>query len=181
MTLATCVTLLRILAIPFLIMAFYWPAETANFWAAMIFGIAALTDWLDGYLARRMNQVSSLGKFLDPVADKLMVAVALILLLQQHPTVLFAIAVAIVISREITISALRERMAEIGLSDAVAVSWLGKWKTTFQMVAIFLLIWDGGDFAGISMYDAGLILFYLAVVLTIVSMVSYLFKAIPKL
>ncbi|RMH12822.1 MAG: CDP-diacylglycerol--glycerol-3-phosphate 3-phosphatidyltransferase [Gammaproteobacteria bacterium] len=182
MTVATMVTLVRIIAIPFLVLVFYWPSEQARFWAAGLFGLASLTDWLDGYLARRMKQVSSMGKFLDPVADKLMVATALVLLLQQHPTALFAVAVAIVIGREITVSALRERMAELGIGETVAVSWLGKWKTTFQMLSIFFLLWNREEpIGGLSMYDAGLFMFYLAVLLTIVSMVHYLVRALPRL
>ena len=146
----------------------------------MIFILAAVTDWLDGYLARRMQLVSALGAFLDPVADKLMVATALVLLLQADPKILMALAVAVIIGREIAISALREWMAEIGSRTKVAVSEIGKFKTATQMVAIILLIYRD-DLWGIPVHTVGLVLLYLAVVLTLWSMTLYVRAAWPSL
>ncbi len=116
------------------------PVQHAEIFAAIIFASAAATDWLDGYLARRLNQSSKLGAFLDPVADKLMVAVVLVMLLQARPEIWLALPVAVIIGREITVSALREWMAEIGSRGKVAVSWLGKVKTALQMIALVLMI-----------------------------------------
>ncbi len=126
-------TLLRIVLIPVLVVVFYLPGPWSYQISALIFGVAAITDWLDGYLARRLQQTSPFGAFLDPVADKLMVAVALVLLVQDNPSELFAVPAAVIIGREIVISALREWMAEIGARTRVAVSIVGKVKTTLQM------------------------------------------------
>jgi CDP-diacylglycerol--glycerol-3-phosphate 3-phosphatidyltransferase len=159
--------LLRIILIPVLVVVFYLRGEWSYQISAAIFGIAALTDLLDGYLARRLNQSSLFGAFLDPVADKLMVAVALVLLVQDNPSLWFAVPAAVIIGREIAISALREWMAEIG-------------KTTIQMVAILLLLYKVplGDFAT---HTAGLVLLYIAAALTLWSMVVYLHAAWPLL
>lgn len=173
-------TLLRIVLIPVFVLVFYAPYAWSNLISAAIFGLAALTDWLDGYLARRLKQSSVFGAFLDPVADKLMVAIALVVLVQQNPTVLFTIPAAIIVGREIVISALREWMSEIGARTRVAVSVIGKIKTAAQMLAILLLIYDLplGTF---PTHDIGLVLIYVAATLTLWSMVVYLRAAWPIL
>lgn len=173
-------TLLRIVLIPVFILLFYMPSPWANEAATVVFVLAAITDWLDGYLARRMALVSPLGAFLDPVADKLMVTTALVLLVQADPRVWIAVAAAVIIGREITISALREWMAELGRRTKVAVSRTGKFKTVTQMTAIALLIWRDETF-GLPIYAIGLGLLLLAVVLTLWSMTSYLRAAWPSL
>lgn len=173
-------TVLRIVLIPVFVLVFYLPFEWNNLVACIIFVLAAVTDILDGYLARKLNQTSSLGAFLDPVADKLMVAAALVLLVQQNPNVYLAIAAAVIIGREITVSALREWMAEIGARSKVAVSILGKIKTIAQMVALGFLIFENSVF-GLPVYQIGLVLLYIAAFLTIISMFQYLLAAWPKL
>jgi CDP-diacylglycerol--glycerol-3-phosphate 3-phosphatidyltransferase len=127
-------TLLRIALIPVLVVVFYLPFNGHLLVAAGIFTIAAITDWVDGYLARRLGQMTAFGAFLDPVADKLMVAVALVLLVERHNDLLFTLAACVIISREMVVSALREWMAELGKRTSVAVSMIGKVKTTFQMI-----------------------------------------------
>ncbi len=173
-------TLLRILLIPVFVGIFYWPTSWASLGSAVVFSVAALTDLLDGYLARRWGQTSALGAFLDPVADKLMVAVALVLLVQTDPTPTLALAAAVIIGREITVSALREWMAEIGSRARVAVSLVGKFKTTVQMLAIIFLILRE-PVAGVPIYSLGIVLLYLAAALTLWSMVIYLRAAWPSL
>ncbi|MBK1644966.1 CDP-diacylglycerol--glycerol-3-phosphate 3-phosphatidyltransferase [Thiocapsa imhoffii] len=173
-------TMLRILLIPVFVVVFYLDSPWASYVAAAVFGLAALTDWLDGYLARLWEQTSPLGAFLDPVADKLMVAVALVLLLQVDPRTLLALPAIVIIGREITVSALREWMAEIGARAKVAVSKTGKIKTTAQMVSIILLILRDTLF-GPWVYDLGLFLLYVAAVLTLWSMILYLRAAWPSL
>ena len=145
-----------------------------------MFGLAAITDWLDGYLARRWKQVSAFGAFLDPVADKLMVAVALVLLVESDPTPVLALPAAVIIGREITISALREWMAELGARATVAVSFVGKFKTAAQMIAIFSLIYHH-DLAGLPVRKVGYVLLYIAAALTLWSMLVYLRAAWPVL
>ncbi len=141
-----------------------------------VFILAAVTDWLDGYLARRMNITSAFGRFLDPVADKLMVAAALVILVQWHPNIVMATCATVIISREIAVSALREWMAELGERTSVAVSYVGKLKTTFQMVAITVLLlnWQ-------SLETVGYLLMVVAVILTLWSMFIYLKAAWPYL
>lgn len=173
-------TLLRILLIPVFVLVFYLPFKGNNVAAFVIFAIAALTDALDGYLARKLNQTSSLGAFLDPVADKLMVAVVLVLLVQQNPVIYLTLPAAIIIGREITVSALREWMAEIGDSSKVAVSVWGKVKTIAQMVALGFLIFEESIF-NLPIYEIGLVLLYMAAFLTLISMFQYLLAAWPKL
>jgi CDP-diacylglycerol---glycerol-3-phosphate 3-phosphatidyltransferase len=173
-------TLLRILLIPVFVLVFYLPFEWNNLVACIIFILAAVTDILDGYLARRLNQTSSLGAFLDPVADKLMVAVVLVLLVQQNPDIYLTLAAAVIIGREITVSALREWMAEIGARSKVAVSVLGKVKTIAQMVALGFLIFEK-SVLGLPVYTIGLVLLYIAALLTLISMFQYLLAAWPKL
>ena len=172
-------TWLRILFIPLMAGVFYLPdgwvtAREANQLAAAFFGIAALTDWFDGYLARALGQTSAFGAFLDPVADKLMVAAALIVLIDIDRVA--PLIGLIIIGREITISALREWMAKAGKSASVAVSFVGKLKTTAQMIAIVLLLyWD--SFAGLPVALSGEILLWIAALLTLISMAYYLAMA----
>lgn len=173
-------TLLRIVIIPVFVGLFFLPAGWSNLVCTLLFAIASLTDWLDGYLARRWGQTSAFGAFLDPVADKLIVATALVLLVQAIPTPLMAIAATIIIGREIAISALREWMAQIGSHKAVAVSMLGKFKTTAQMVALLLLLYRQ-PIAGIPVLELGLALLSVAALLTLWSMVHYLVAAWPVL
>ncbi len=173
-------TLGRIALIPVFVLVYYLPVSWAAPAATGVFVAAALTDWLDGYLARRMHLTSPLGAFLDPVADKLMVATALVVVLQANPRLWLALPVMVIIGREITISALREWMAEIGERAQVAVSELGKFKTAAQMLAITLLIYRD-DLWGLPVYMIGEVLLYIAVVLTLWSMVIYLRAAWPRL
>ena len=174
----TLLTYLRIALIPVFVLAFYLPVSWANVAATVVFGLAAITDWLDGYLARKLEQTSRFGAFLDPVADKLMVAAALVLIVQSDPSIWMAIAAVVIIGREITISALREWMAEIGQRAKVAVSNLGKYKTTAQMIALFMLIYNEPLF-GLPLHAIGMVFLYIAVILTLWSMVSYLRAAWP--
>ena len=173
-------TLLRIALIPVFVVIFYLPVPWARPLCAVVFTLAGFTDWLDGYLARRWEQTSALGAFLDPVADKLMVAIALVLLVQADPRMLLALPAAVIIGREITVSALREWMAEIGARAKVAVSMAGKLKTTAQMIAIVLLIL-GGPVLDLPIVTLGLVLLYVAALLTLWSMLLYLRAAWPSL
>ncbi len=176
-------TWFRILMIPVFVAVFYVSDETLSLHhkhllSTFIFWLAAITDWLDGYLARKLNQGSAFGAFLDPVADKLMVAAALIVLVRLD---LVGIIIAfIIIGREITISALREWMAQLGDSKSVAVSMLGKFKTAFQMIAILFLLYQEPLF-GIETLWWGTLLIYLAAALTLWSMVYYLMLAMPQI
>ncbi len=172
-------TWLRILLIPVFVLFYYLPddwmeSRSVNLAAATIFGLAAMTDWLDGYLARKLNQMSAFGAFLDPVADKLMVAAALILLLQLGRV--DAIVALIIIGREIAISALREWMAGAGRGKNVAVSFIGKLKTASQMIAILLLLYYE-PIAGLDTQLIGTWLIYLAALMTVVSMIYYIVHA----
>jgi len=173
-------TLIRIILIPILIIAFYIPVSWNNIITTCIFGLAAATDWLDGYLARRWQQTTAFGAFLDPVADKLIVAVALVLLVQAHPTPWMALPAAIIIGREITISALREWMAELGKRANVAVSQIGKIKTTAQMLALMMLLFHDPVFS-LPIFTIGYVLLYIAAILTLWSMLIYLKAALPIL
>ncbi|MHA3049329.1 MULTISPECIES: CDP-diacylglycerol--glycerol-3-phosphate 3-phosphatidyltransferase [unclassified Acinetobacter] len=179
-------TIARIVLIPVFLLVAYWPPAigveghtgslSRHVLLTSIFVLAAITDWFDGYLARALNQTSAFGRFLDPVADKLMVAAALVVLVQWKPTIIMAFAGIVIISREITVSALREWMAELGARTSVAVSTVGKYKTAFQMIAIsvFLLNWQPLD-------TFAYILLYTAVILTLWSMFIYLKAAWPYL
>lgn len=178
--LPTYLTLLRIALIPLLAVVFYLPWEYSNVASAAIFLMAALTDWLDGYLARKMNLETAFGAFLDPVADKLMVAFVLVLIVQAEASATLAIAAAVIIGREITIASLREWMAEIGQRCAVKVSVLGKWKTTAQMLAITLLLYKQ-NLLGLPINLMGYCLLYLATILTLWSMAYYLLAAFSTL
>ena len=176
LTIPTWLTLLRILLIPVLVMVFYLPYKWTNFASAAVFILAAVTDWLDGWIARRYHQYSAFGAFLDPVADKLMVAVALLVLVQLDRV--DAIIAGIIIGREITISALREWMAQIGATRSVAVSSIGKIKTAAQMTAIPMLLFHDSLF-GIDIHFWGEYLLWIAGVLTVWSMFYYLRRAWP--
>ncbi len=175
-------TLLRILLIPVFVLFFYLPVEWSKSAAALVFAVAAFTDWLDGYLARRLGEVSNFGAFLDPVADKLIVTTALVLLVGENPSeyadIWLTLPAAVIIGREITISALREWMAELGAHATVAVNWVGKVKTSAQLLALLLLIYQQ-PFAGVSSIGPGVVLLYIAAALTLWSMVIYLRAAWP--
>jgi CDP-diacylglycerol--glycerol-3-phosphate 3-phosphatidyltransferase len=140
-TVPNLLTLLRIVLIPVLVLVFYLPFKWTNFAAAFVFALAAVTDWLDGWIARRFDQYSAFGAFLDPVADKLMVATALFLIVQAHPTPWMALWAAVIVGREIAVSALREWMAELGQRARVSVATIGKIKTVVQMVALICLLY----------------------------------------
>ena len=178
MNVPNTLTAFRIVLVPILVVVFYLPYSWTPMACAAIFALAALTDWADGFLARRLSQVSTFGAFLDPVADKLMVAVALVLLLHRDPQLWLAIPAAIIISREIVVSALRELMAELGQRATVAVATLGKVKTVSQMTALLLMLYRH-DMGSIPVYLTGSVLLYVATVLTIWSMVIYLRVAWP--
>ncbi len=180
MNVPNTLTLLRIVLIPVFVVTFFLPWSWANVLTAAVFGIAALTDWLDGYLARLLGQTSPFGAFLDPVADKLMVAVVLVLLVEAHPSPWLAIPAAVIIGREIAISALREFMAEIGQRATVAVATIGKIKTTVQMIALVMLLLEQ-PILGLPTYEIGFTLLYVAVALTLWSMAVYLRAAWPRL
>jgi CDP-diacylglycerol--glycerol-3-phosphate 3-phosphatidyltransferase len=181
MTLPTLLTWARIVAIPLIVGVFYLPldAPTRNLIATVMFIVFALTDWLDGWLARKLNQMSAFGAFLDPVADKFLVCASLLILVQLDRV--NALVALVIIGREIAISALREWMAQIGASRSVAVHMLGKVKTVVQMVAIPFLLYDGALFRVIDTNLWGTGLIYIAAVLTIWSMVYYLRKALPEI
>ncbi len=184
MTIPTLMTWTRIFAIPLIVGVFYLPDAYAtlaerNLIATIMFAVFAATDWLDGYLARKLNQTSSFGAFLDPVADKFLVcACVLVLVHLQRADVFVAL---IIIGREIAISALREWMAQIGASKSVAVHMIGKLKTVAQMVAIPFLLFDGMLFGLINTHQWGVWLIWVAAILTIWSMVYYLQKALPEI
>ena len=171
--------------IPIFVVVFYLPFNWANVAACIVFTLAAVTDILDGYLARKLKQISKLGAFLDPVADKLMVAVVLVCLVDRDAhdlgwSLLLTLPAAVIIGREITVSALREWMAELGARSKVAVSVYGKIKTIAQMVALGILVFQQPLF-GIPIYGLGMVLLYVAALLTLVSMFQYLSSAWPKL
>jgi len=188
-TIPNQITLFRIILIPIFLIIFYLPLSWSHFGAFAVFWLAAVSDILDGYLARKLNQSSAFGAFIDPVADKLMVVVALVMIAQDYSSWLVSIAAIIMIAREVFISALREFMSSIGKRDIIAVSNMGKYKTAAQMLGIMGLIWQPS-------YDIPLILFYLphevinylsygfyavATVLTVTTWVSYFKAAWPEL
>lgn len=180
LNIATMLTWIRIAAIPLVVAVFYLPFPWAHPAAAMIFTLAAITDWLDGYIARRMNQTSAFGAFLDPVADKLMVTTVLVIIVQYDPRIIICVTAAIIIGRELTVSALREWMSEIGRRHHVAVSGFGKLKTILQMVGLGAMLWSR-DVAGVPVYELGTALLILAAGLTLWSMSLYLRAAWPHL
>ncbi|MBK8286328.1 MAG: CDP-diacylglycerol--glycerol-3-phosphate 3-phosphatidyltransferase [Ahniella sp.] len=179
-TLPTILTLFRIALIPVIVVTFYLPFKGANIVAATVFALGALTDWLDGWIARKYNMTSALGAFLDPVADKLAVTITLFLLVQADPSILMAVVCSIIVGREITISALREWMAEIGERKRVRVAMLGKIKTIVQMVAIIVLLARLPQ-SGLPLYEFGQGLLIVAAVLTIWSGAAYVRAAWPIL
>lgn len=180
LNLPNVLTLIRLALIPVFIILFYWPTDLSNLYAAIVFIIAALTDLLDGYLARKLKLTTKFGAFLDPVADKIIVCTALVLIVEHyslytddlypHLGKFITIPAMIIVAREITVSALREWMAELGKRANVAVSWIGKWKTTIQLTAIAGLIWRHDE--GMIYASVGLLM--VATVLTIWSMIMYL-------
>jgi len=172
-------TFARIVLLPVILIIFYLPYSWARPLSCAIFLMAAITDWLDGYLARKWEIESAFGAFLDPVADKLMVACVLILLVEDASTWLLTVPAIVIIGREITISALREWMASVGSRAKVAVSYLGKIKTTAQITALAMLLFQD-DLLGLPIYNIGMVCLYLAAVLTIWSMVDYLVAAFSK-
>jgi CDP-diacylglycerol--glycerol-3-phosphate 3-phosphatidyltransferase/cardiolipin synthase len=178
------ITLVRICTIPFIVGIFYFPPDLISFpaqniIATSIFIFAAVTDWLDGYLARKLNQMSAFGAFLDPVADKLFIIGALVVLLWLEPPRVDPLVALIIIGREIAVSALREWMAKVGQAKSVAVAFIGKLKTVSQMVAIPLLLYDDWLFDAVDCRWWGTILINVAAVLTVASMLYYLRKALP--
>ena len=190
LTIPTWLTLLRIVMIPVLVVVFYLPYQWSNFASAAIFALAAVTDWLDGWVARRYHLGSAFGAFLDPVADKLMVAVALFLIVQGHPTPWMAVWAGVIVGREIAVSALREWMAEIGQRAKVRVAMIGKIKTTAQMVALLCLLYSvrpNGQVTG-QVEGLGNLIFHvgdwtlaIAALLTLWSGFQYLHAAWPSL
>jgi CDP-diacylglycerol--glycerol-3-phosphate 3-phosphatidyltransferase len=190
-TVPNILTWIRIAAIPLIVVLFYAPFHWADPAAGLLFAAAGITDSLDGYLARRLNQTSRLGAFLDPVADKLIVAVALVLLLSKDITpvfnlsaertrVLLALTAIVIIGREIAISALREWMAELGQRGKVAVSAIGKYKTILQIIGLSMMLYRWPLF-GLPIFAIGAVLTVAAAALTLISMISYLRAAWPEL
>lgn len=178
LNLANWLTLFRIAAIPIVVICFYSPLEHARPIAAILFGLAAITDMLDGWVARRFGQTSKFGEFLDPVADKLMVAIVLVMLVQADPDWYVDIIAMVIIGREITISALREWMAIIGERANVKVTMAGKVKTVLQMFGIGFMVYEN-EFLGVDIYSVGFILLLAAAAMTIWSMLVYLRAAWP--
>lgn len=178
--LANSLTLIRIAAIPIVVYCFYSVMDFSRPIAGIVFGLAAVTDLLDGYAARKLGQTSKFGEFLDPVADKLMVAVVLVLLVQGDPRMTVALIAVIIIGREITVSALREWMASIGARATVAVKWSGKVKTVLQMFGIGFMVYER-NILGIDIYNFGFVLLLIAAGLTLWSMMVYLRAAWPAI
>ncbi len=180
LNLPNILTLIRLGLIPVFVALFYYPTPLSNFYAAIVFVIAALTDLLDGFLARKLHLETKFGAFLDPVADKIIVCVALVLIVEYysvhvndyfpHINLFVSLPAMIIVAREITVSALREWMAELGKRSSVAVSWVGKWKTTIQLISLALLIWRYND----PIIYAALGMLFIATILTIWSMIMYL-------
>jgi CDP-diacylglycerol--glycerol-3-phosphate 3-phosphatidyltransferase len=188
--LPNALTWFRIIAIPLVVIVFYLPVTWARPAAGLLFALAGITDWLDGYLARRLGQTSSFGAFLDPVADKLMVVVALVLIVSHEPSelhfikfnphLLITLTAAVIVGREITISALREWMAEMGARGKVAVSSMGKLKTIFQMTGLSMMLFRS-DVWFIPAFELGVYCLVAAAALTLWSMIVYLRAAWPEL
>ncbi len=173
LTIPNILTFSRLALIPIFVLVFFVPHPQASLVAAILFCIAAITDWFDGFLARKLNQTSRFGAFLDPVADKLLVASALMLIAVRFDHVLITIPALIIVCREIAISALREWMAEVGDRANVQVGFLGKLKTVFQFIAVLILVWQPPNWQLPTIW-AGVAFMYMAVVLTIWSMCSYM-------
>lgn len=180
LNLPNTLTWIRISLITLIVLVFYLPYAWSGPVAAIIFSLAGITDWLDGYFARRLNQASAFGAFLDPVADKLMVSTALVLLVSKHPGYVVALPAAIIIGREIAVSALREWMSELGGRKHVSVSGIGKYKTTAQITALIMMLW-GHKLWFIPMFEIGYGFLLAAAALTLWSMFKYLAAAWPHL
>ncbi|MDO6708671.1 CDP-diacylglycerol--glycerol-3-phosphate 3-phosphatidyltransferase [Photobacterium sp. 1_MG-2023] len=170
LTIPNILSFVRLVLIPFFVITFYLPYAWSPFATALIFTIAGITDWFDGYLARKLNQASRFGAFIDPVADKVMVAAALVLVTEHYHSVWVTIPAMTMIGREIIISALREWMAELGKRSSIAVSWVGKVKTASQMFALVMLLWHPNEL----LETIGFISLYIATILTYWSMYLYL-------
>ncbi|HQQ62506.1 MAG TPA: CDP-diacylglycerol--glycerol-3-phosphate 3-phosphatidyltransferase [Pseudomonadales bacterium] len=179
MNLPNLLSLVRILLIPLFVLIFYLPFHGMHLLCAIVFGLAGITDWLDGYLARKWNQTTRFGAFIDPVADKLMVVVALVLLVERYHNVWFTLPAAVIIGREIVVSALREWMAELGKRASVAVSYIGKIKTTAQILSLLVLLGSAASWH--FLIAVGVVSLYIAAVLTLWSMMAYLKAAWPDL
>jgi len=171
MSIPNIITSLRVILIPVIVIVYYLPFAWSNLVAASIFVIAALSDWLDGYLARKWDQHTAFGAFFDPVADKLIVAITLVMLVDEYANIWLTLPAMVIIGREVVISALREWMAELGKRTSVAVSYVGKLKTTLQMIAIIILL---VDVPGTTTAQLGLVCMFFAAVLTLWSMFIYL-------
>ncbi len=180
MNIALYLTLLRIMLIPVFVFFFYFPLDFGREIAAIIFAFASITDWLDGFLARRLGMHTDLGAFLDPVADKLLVVFALVLVAVDVNQLLVTIPICIILCRELLIASLRQWMAEIGKSAGLKVSFVAKVKTTIQMIAILMLLYFPSTLANWG-YVAALIAMYFAVILTLWSMMKYMKVALPDL
>jgi CDP-diacylglycerol--glycerol-3-phosphate 3-phosphatidyltransferase len=184
--LPNALTWFRVVAIPLIVIVFYapelfaWPESWARPAAGLLFALAGISDFFDGYLARRLGLTSNFGAFLDPVADKLIVSTALVLLVQADPQITLSLVAAVIIGREITVSALREWMSQIGARAHVAVNFFGKWKTTFQIVGIALMLYRA-RMLGFGAYLVGEVLLYVAAALTLWSMIEYLRAAWPAI
>ncbi|MGH8111341.1 MAG: CDP-diacylglycerol--glycerol-3-phosphate 3-phosphatidyltransferase [Rhodanobacteraceae bacterium] len=189
--LPTWLTLFRVMLLPVMVIVFYShdaiaaiPLRSANIAAVAVFALASVTDWLDGWVARRWHMESAFGAFLDPVADKLMIAVTLFVLVQSHPTALLAVTSAVIVGREIAVSALREWMAFVGERARVKVQWIGKLKTVMQIIAILILLWErdkNATSAFLRVWYAGEVLLVVAAILTIWSGLAYMRAAWPVL
>lgn len=177
---ANIATYARVLLVPVIVLVYYSGLPNSELLAAALFTLASITDWLDGYLARRLNQTSAFGAFLDPVADKLLVVMALVLLTANYPSPWFVVPTAILIGREVFVSALREWMANCNLRDVVAVGYIGKVKTTVQMIAITILLAYTPQWP-VFLLQTGYVLIYLSAALSLWSMAQYLGKALPVL
>lgn len=180
MNIANLVTVSRVLMIPLVILLHYSGLPHSNLLAGGLFAFASITDWLDGYLARRLNQTSAFGAFLDPVADKLLVVAALVLLVANYTGVWFVLPVAIIIAREIFVSALREWMANCNQRDLVKVGYIGKVKTTVQMIGITILVSIDAQ-SPVIFLQLGYVLIYASAVFSLWSMITYLRAALPIL
>ena len=180
LTIPNLLTSFRIAAIPLVVLIYYLPADWAGQAAAVLFGLAAVTDWFDGFLARKLDQTSRFGEFLDPIADKLLVSTSLIVLLHNDPTFYLALFAAIIIGREIAVSALREWMSQLGSGAAVKVTYFAKWKTALQMFGIGFMLYQTPSF-DIPVYLLGQVLLALAAALTLWSMVEYVRASWPTI
>lgn len=177
-TIPNALTIFRILAIPLIVLVFFLPVSWARPASGWLFALASVTDWLDGYLARRLDQTSKFGAFLDPVADKLIVSTSLVLLVQADPGIVPSMIAVIIIGREIAVSALREWMSELGARGQITVTFFGKWKTTLQMIGISLMLYQNEIF-GFPTYESGIAFMLVAAGLTLWSMLDYLKAAWP--